>query len=199
MTTSPVSAGEFEAAVRTMLAFMGEDPTREGLQETPSRVRRAYAEWFRGYGKDPKVLFRTFENGATHVDEMILVANIPTWSTCEHHSIPFFGLSHIAYVPRDRVLGLSKFARLVDIFSRRFTIQERITEQVADTLMENLQPVGVGVVLECRHLCIESRGACAHGTVTTTSALRGALLTKPEARAEFFSLVRSASKIAGGI
>lgn len=187
-----------EDALRVLLRGIGEDPAREGLHETPRRVNAAYGEWFSGYGRDPKELFKTFESGANHVDEMILVANCPVWSHCEHHMTPFFGLAHIAYVPRDRVLGLSKFARLVDIFSRRLQIQERITGQIADTLQANLEPLGVGVMLECRHLCMESRGAKAKA-VTTTSALRGVLLEKPEARAEFFALVRSASQATGGI
>lgn len=195
----PNDGFEFEECVRGMLEFVGEDWAREGLAETPSRVRRAYKEWFGGYGMDPRELFRTFESGANHVDEMVLVANCPVFSHCEHHITPFFGLAHIAYVPRKRVLGLSKFARLVEIFARRLQVQERLTGQIADTLMENLSPIGCGVVLECRHLCIESRGIRARGSITTTSALRGALLEKPEARAEFFALVRSASKAAGGI
>lgn len=186
-------------AVRVLLRYAGEDPWREGLEETPTRVVKAYGEWFSGYDRDPSALFKTFESQANHVDEMVLVANIPCWAFCEHHCVPFFGLAHVAYIPNGRVLGLSKFARLVDLFSRRLTIQERITGQVADTLVENLIPKGVGVVLECRHLCMESRGARVRGAVTTTSALRGALLQKPEARAEFFSLVRSASKASGGI
>lgn len=189
----------FKSAVRTLLNCTGDVAVREGLADTPSRVARAYGEWFSGYGKSPDDLFKTFESGANHVDEMVLVANIPVWSHCEHHMTPFFGLAHIAYVPGERVLGLSKFARLVEVFGRRLQIQERITGQIADSLESNLTPIGVGVVLECRHLCLESRGARVRGAITTTSALRGALLTKPEARAEFFSLVRSASKAAGGI
>ena len=189
----------FEEAVRTLLHHCHEDPHREGLLDTPARVRRAYGDWFSGYGVDPRHLFRTFAVGSDFVDEMILVANCPVFSHCEHHMTPFFGLAHIAYIPAERVLGLSKFARLVEIFARRLQIQERLTGQIADVLMANLMPVGVGVVLECRHLCLESRGVRARGAVTTTSALRGALLEKPAARAEFFSLVRSASKSSSGI
>lgn len=191
---------EVEEAVRLLLSCTGDDSMREGLRDTPMRVAKAFGEWYSGYGRDPSDLFKAFEDGATEgCDEMVLVANIPVFSNCEHHMTPFFGFAHVAYVPKKRILGLSKFARLVEVFARRLQVQERLTNQVADCIVDNLQPLGVGVLLECRHMCIESRGIKARGTITTTSALRGVLRTDPSARSEFFSLVQSASKAAGGI
>lgn len=178
-------------AVAALLAATGDDPTREGLHDTPSRVERAYAEWFSGYGLDPHSVFRSFEDGADNCDELILVSNNQVSSHCEHHMAPFFGLAHIGYIPQGKILGLSKFARLVDIFARRLQVQERLTNQIADALWTGLQPKALGVLVECRHLCIESRGVKQRGSITTTSALRGTLKTDDKARAEFFSLVHS--------
>lgn len=182
-----------------ILAETGDDPTREGLLETPRRIQQAFAEWFSGYGRDPADVFKTFEDGAEGVDELILVANIELHSHCEHHLAPFWGVCHVGYIADGKILGLSKFARLVDIYARRLQVQERMTRQICNAIVENLQPRGVGVVLECRHLCIESRGARARGSVTTTSALHGAIKHDPAARAEFLSLVQSASKAREGI
>lgn len=180
-----------EETVAVLLAATGDDPTREGLRDTPSRVARAYSEWFSGYTLDPLSVFRSFEDGAANCDELILVANNEVSSHCEHHIAPFFGLAHIGYIPNGRILGLSKFARLVDIFARRLQVQERLTNQVADALWEGLHPKGLGVLIQCRHFCLESRGVKQRGSITTTSALRGCLKTDDKARSEFFSLVHS--------
>jgi GTP cyclohydrolase I len=186
-------------AVRALLMGAGENPDREGLRETPERIAKAYAEWFSGYSQDPSLLFKTFVDGAERCNEMILVSNITVTSWCEHHMALIWGVAHIAYIPNGKILGLSKFARLVDIFARRLQVQERLTNQVADCLQDNLSPKGIGVMLECRHACMETRGIKARGCVTTTSALRGILKEAPEARAEFLALVRSASKASSGI
>lgn len=177
-----------EEAVAVLLAATGDDPTREGLKDTPSRVARAYTEWFSGYREDPMALFKTFEDGAADYDEMVVLKDAQFYSHCEHHGAPFFGTATIAYIPNGRIVGLSKLGRVLNCFSRRFQTQERITTQVADAVEECLQPRGVAVVLRARHLCMESRGLNRPGIVTVTSALRGVLKTVPEARAEFFSI-----------
>lgn len=182
-----------------MLRFTGDDPAREGLLETPERVADAYLEWFSGYGQDPKAILKTFKDGSQGYDEMVLVANTPVYSFCEHHIAPFWGLAHIAYIPSGKILGLSKFVRLVDVFSRRLQVQERLTNQIADSLQECLRPLGIGVVLECRHMCLESRGVRARGSVTVTSSLRGVMKDVPTARAEFLSLVAASSEARGGL
>lgn len=182
-----------------IVAATGDDPTREGLLETPRRIKQAFGEWFSGYGRDPASVFKTFEDGAERCDELILVSNLWLHSHCEHHMAPFWGVAHCGYIPNKRILGLSKFARLVDIFAKRLQVQERLTTLICDAIVEHLEPRGVGVVLECRHLCMESRGARARGSITTTSALHGAIKADPAARAEFLSLVQSASKAREGI
>lgn len=178
-----------EEAVKRLLTFVGEEPTRGGLLETPMRVLRAWEEWTWGYTQDPKAVMKTFEDGAESVDEMILVSHIPFWSHCEHHMTPFFGHAHVAYIPDGRIVGLSKLARVVDIFARRLQVQERLTTQVADCIAECLTPKGVAVVFEARHFCMESRGIKRVGAITTTSALRGAFLEQAPARAEFYSMI----------
>jgi GTP cyclohydrolase I len=177
-----------EAAVRELLFAIGEDPDREGLRDTPARVARAYAEVFAGLDMAPAdVLRTTFEIGH---DEMVLVRDIDVYSTCEHHLVPFHGVAHVGYIPAKdgRVTGLSKLARLVDVFARRPQVQERMTTQIADALMERLQPRGVVVVVECEHLCMAMRGVRRPGTRTITSAVRGQLLD-PASRAEAMSLI----------
>jgi GTP cyclohydrolase I len=134
---------------------------------------------------------KVFEDGAEHYDQMLIERNIPVWSLCEHHMAPFFGVAHIAYIPKGHIVGLSKLVRLTDIYARRLQVQERLTAQIADALWTHLQPQGVGVVLECRHSCMESRGVCKAGVTTTTSALFGAIKEEPETRAEFLHLVHS--------
>ncbi len=169
---------------------MGENPDREGLIETPRRMWDAWKFWTSGYEQNPTDIIKCFEDGANDFDEMVFQSNISIWSICEHHGAPFFGVAHIAYIPQGKIIGLSKFARVVDIFTRRFTVQERITTEVADCLMDHLKPLGVGVVCQCRHLCMESRGIKQAGTVTTTSALRGVIKDKSEPRSEFLSFVQ---------
>mgnify|MGYP001589684031 CR=1 FL=1 len=173
-----------------LLQFIGEDPTRGGLKETPKRYLKAWRHWAGGYGQDPAVLLKCFEDGAERYDEMVLVKSIPVYSHCEHHLAAFFGTAHVAYIPDGRIVGLSKISRLVDVFARRLQVQERLTSQIADALEENLKPKGVAVVVECRHLCMESRGIQRQGSSTTTSAMRGVFMSTPAARAEFMELVR---------
>lgn len=170
----------------------GENPDREGLQETPERAAAAFGFYTSGYGVEPKDILKLFADGAEDVGTdhgMVLQTNIPVWSQCEHHLAPFFGVAHIGYIPQRRIVGLSKLARLVDVFARRLQVQERLCRQIADALDTNLMPLGVGVVLECRHSCMEARGVQVAGTVTTTSALRGAF-KEASVRAEFLSLAR---------
>jgi len=177
-----------EAAVRELLFAIGEDPDRDGLRDTPARVARAYAEVFAGLDMAAEdVLSTTFE--IDH-DEMVLVRDIDVYSTCEHHLVPFHGVAHVGYIPAKdgRVTGLSKLARLVDVYARRPQVQERMTSQIADALMERLQPRGVVVVVECEHLCMAMRGIRRPGTRTITSAVRGQLLD-PASRAEAMSLI----------
>jgi len=175
--------------VTRMLQRIGEDPKREGLLDTPKRVMGAWATWFGGYDKEPSDVLKVFEDGAEGVDEMVLETDIPVYSHCEHHLAPIFGVAHVGYIPNGRVVGLSKLVRVVDVFARRLQIQERLTNDIATALDTNLKALGVGVVLQCRHLCMESRGVQSSGVITTTSALRGALKDEPDARAEFLSLV----------
>ncbi len=172
-----------------LLQYIGEDPTREGLLETPKRVSKAWSHWAAGYSVDISGLFKTFEDGATaDCDEMVLVKAIPFYSHCEHHMAPFFGHVSVAYIPNGKIVGLSKLSRVVDAFARRLQVQERLTNQIADAVSEHLTPKGVGVVVTARHLCMESRGIERQGSQTLTSALRGAMRSSSAARAEFLSL-----------
>ena len=166
----------------------GEDTTREGLHETPMRVAKAWAHWTSGYSVDINKLLKTFEDGAANYDGMVIVKDIPIYSKCEHHLADIFGTATIAYIPNGRVVGLSKLSRLADAFARRLQVQERLTTQIADALVEHLAPIGVGVVIRARHMCMESRGIQQQGHHTITSALRGVIKTEPEARAEFMRL-----------
>lgn len=178
--------------VREMLSVIGDDPAREGLRETPARVIKAWGEWFAGYKiKEPAKLLKVFKDGAPgeSSDELVIVRDIEFMSHCEHHMAPFFGMAHVAYIPTDRVVGLSKIARVVDAYAKRLQVQERLTNQIADCLVEALDPLGTGVVMQARHMCMCSRGVGKQHSTTITSALRGVLRTKPEARAEFMSLV----------
>ncbi len=186
-TTTPVAP---ETIVTMQLIAIGEDPTREGLRETPSRVVKAWGEWFDGYKQDPAAVLKTFEDGAELCgDEMVVVENIDLYSFCEHHMAPFFGKAWVAYIPDKKVVGLSKLARLVDIYAHRLQVQERLTNQVANAIQEHLKPKGVGVVMRCTHFCMCSRGVNKQGSTTTTSALRGAIHDEASARAEFMGLV----------
>ena len=174
-----------------LLHIVGEDITRPGLKETPARVVRAWQEdWASGYDQNPASVLKTFEDGAKGVDEMVVVRGLEFYSHCEHHMAPFFGQAHIAYIPNGRIVGLSKLGRLLDIFAKRLQVQERLTNQVAEAIMEHLQPLGVGVVVEAKHFCMCSRGVQKQHSTTVTSALRGFFLSKPEVRAEFMALAR---------
>ena len=175
--------------VRQLLSSIGEDPDREGLRETPARFLKAWAEYTRGYSEKPEDILKVFEDGAQSVDEMVIVRDIPVYSLCEHHLAPFFGKAHIGYVPSRRILGLSKISRLVEVFARRLQVQERLTNQIADALETHLQPLGVAVVIECRHMCMESRGVRHSGTTTVTSALRGSIKNNADTRREFLALI----------
>lgn len=186
-----------EEIVRGLLAYVGEDPDREGLRETPARVLKAYREWTAGYGQDVTTLFKTFADGAEGAREMVIVHNIPVVSKCEHHLADITGIAHVGYIPDGKIVGLSKLARVTDLFARRLQVQERLTAQIADAIEANLAPLGVGVVIRAAHACMSSRGVKVHESVTTTSAMRGALLTKPEARAEFMALCRDAERTTG--
>jgi GTP cyclohydrolase I len=183
------SDGSINDAVVRLLQFIGEDPNRGGLLETPARVAKAWKEMTTGYGQDPHSILKCFEDGGESYDEMILERGILFYSNCEHHMLPFFGTADIAYLPNGKVLGLSKIPRLLEIFARRLQGQERLTVQVADSLFEGLGAKGVGVRISARHLCMECRGVNKQETVTVTTALRGVFL-KPEVRAEFLSSVR---------
>ena len=177
-----------EDATQILLSAIGEDARRQGLLETPKRVEKAWAHWTSGYGKDPADILKVFEDGADGCDEMVIVKGIPVYSKCEHHLADIFGTATIGYIPNGHIVGLSKLSRLTDIFARRLQVQERLTNQIADALDTNLKPVGVGVLIRARHLCMESRGICQQGHHTITCAVRGVLRTKPEARAEFMAL-----------
>jgi GTP cyclohydrolase I len=181
-------------AVRTLLRFIGEDVDREGLRDTPVRFLKAWAEWSKGYQLDPKGILKTFEDGAERCDEMVIVTNIPIISKCEHHLADITGWAHVGYIPNGKIVGLSKLARVADLYARRLQVQERLTNQIADALVDGLNPKGVGVVVKAAHACMSSRGVSIQGSLTVTSAMRGALLEKPAARAEFLSLCESAEK-----
>ena len=192
-TPVPIDLERAERAVREILFAIGEDPDRDGLKDTPARVARAYSEIFAGMSQGPEdVLTTTFEIGH---EELILVRDIEVYSTCEHHLVPFHGVAHIGYIPgRDgRVTGLSKLARLVDVYGRRLQVQERMTSQIADALVEFLKPQGVIVVIQCEHLCMSMRGVRQPGSRTITSAVRGQL-RDPATRAEAMGLVLGGSR-----
>ena len=177
-----------EAAVRELLLAIGEDPNREGLRDTPRRVANMYGEIFGGMEEDPRSHLKIFTEEQN--DEMVTVRDIPLYSMCEHHLLPFTGVAHIAYIPRDgRVIGLSKLARIVNAFSRRPQLQERLTAQLADFLEEELQPQGVAVIIEAEHLCMTMRGVRAAGAKTQTSALRGRMKADPRSRTEALDLL----------
>src|SRR5919107_4575368 len=179
------------AAVRELLIAVGEDPDRPGLRDTPGRVARAYAETFAGLWQDPReILATTFDEDH---DELVLVKDIPMYSTCEHHLVPFHGTAHIGYIPGadGRVTGLSKLARLVEVYARRPQVQERMTSQIADALADKLRPRGVIVVLECEHMCMEMRGIRKVGARTVTSAVRGAFQRDGKVRAEAMTLINA--------
>ncbi len=178
-----------ESIIRSLLKLVGEDPMREGLRETPERVVKAMRFWTQGYGMNAKDILKTFEDGSEKYDQMVVVKDIPIYSMCEHHMASIFGTVTIAYIPDGKIVGLSKLSRLADMFARRLQVQERMTAQIADALVENLAPKGVGVLMRARHMCMESRGVCQQGHHTITSALRGVMM-EGTARAEFLTLAQ---------
>ncbi len=183
---------QFLNAVKTMITHMGEDVAREGLLKTPERVLKSYEFIYGGYKEDPQAILNSamFESSN---DEMVLIKDIEFYSTCEHHLLPIIGRAHVAYIPDGKVVGLSKIPRVVDVFARRMQIQEQLTEQIADALMESISPKGVAVVIQARHMCMEMRGVQKISSTTTSSALRGLFKRDEKTRIEFFSLINSSS------
>ncbi len=171
-----------------LLRSIGEDPDRQGLRETPGRVTRAWAHWTRGYKQDPSTILKTFADGGESYDELIVVRQIPVYSHCEHHLAPFFGHATVGYLPSGHIVGLSKLTRLVNCFAARLQVQERLTQQIAQSLLEHLEPKAVGVIVRCRHMCMESRGIAVAGEETVTSAMLGDLKTNAAQRMEFLAL-----------
>ena len=189
-TTEPASltSASFEELVREMIVRLGEDPDREGLARTPARVHKAMEYLLKGYQDDPETLLRK-ALFTVNYDEMVIVKDIELFSLCEHHVLPFFGVCHVAYLPNKKVVGLSKIPRLVNMFARRLQVQERLTSQVAQALMEHLEPRGVAVVVEARHLCMAMRGVEKQHSNTVTSAMLGEFRENGRARAEFLALI----------
>jgi GTP cyclohydrolase I len=188
---SPMTS--IEGSVRQILAHIGEDPEREGLVKTPYRVAQAYEYLTKGYNQDPKEVI----NKAMFTEdyqEMVLVKDIDFFSLCEHHLLPFFGRAHVAYIPKHRIVGLSKVARLVEVYSRRLQVQERLTTQVANTIMEELDPLGVGVIIRAEHLCMRMRGVEKQNSIVTTSAMLGAFRAQQATREEFITLVNGSQR-----
>ncbi len=181
--------GQLESLARNLLVELGEDPTREGLERTPRRIAESLRFLTKGYQEDPDQVLNGALYDVTH-DEMVIVRDIEVFSLCEHHLLPFFGKCHVAYIPTRKVIGLSKIARLVDVFARRLQVQERLTNQLAQVLMEKINPLGVGVIIEARHLCMVMRGVQKQNSVAVTSAMMGVFRDKKQTRDEFLSLVR---------
>ena len=190
--TDPIrpSREDAEAAVRTLLQWAGDDPTREGLLDTPKRVAKAYGDWFAGYATDPReYLERTFEEVAGY-DELIVLRNIEFESHCEHHMAPIIGVAHVGYLPDGKVVGISKLARVVESYARRFQVQEKMTAQIADTILTVLQPRGVGVVIEASHQCMTTRGVHKRGVSMVTSKMLGTFRDDARTRAEFLDFIK---------
>lgn len=188
-TTKPTRE-QAEDAVRTLIRWTGDDPAREGLRDTPKRVIKSYEEFFSGYGQDPKeILNRTFKEMEGY-DEMIVLRDIHFDSYCEHHIVPFSGVAHVAYIPDKKIVGISKLARLVELYAKRLQVQEKLTAQIAHALEDVLKPKGVAVVVEATHLCMTTRGVNKPGAVMQTSQLSGRFRTDPRTRQEFFSLLK---------
>jgi GTP cyclohydrolase I len=186
---------EAQAAVRTLIRWAGDDPSREGLIGTPDRVVRSYEEFFSGYGEDPiELLSRTFEECAEY-DEMVVLRDIRLESYCEHHMVPIIGVAHVGYLPNRRVVGISKLARVVDVFAKRLQIQEKLTSQIADTISSVLQPLGVGVVIEAAHGCMTTRGVHKSEVTMVTSRMLGAFRDNESTRREFLTMIAAGSKL----
>jgi len=185
-----ITGASFEELVREMIVRLGEDPEREGLTRTPERVHRAYEHLMKGYKEDPEAMLKKALFTVTY-DQMVIVKDVEMFSLCEHHMLPFFGKVHVAYIPNGKVIGLSKIPRLVDIFSRRLQIQERLTTQIAETIQKAIAPQGVGVVIEARHLCMMMRGVEKQHSAAVTSSMLGCFREEQETRTEFLSLIRN--------
>jgi GTP cyclohydrolase I len=188
------SAGEVESAIRTLLRWAGDDPDRSGLRGTPARVSRAYKEWFGGYDQDPAGILRTTFDETSGYDEIILLKEVEFVSHCEHHLAPIVGKAHVAYLPERRVVGISKLARVVDVFARRLQIQERMTAQIADTIQQVLEPRGVAVVIEAVHHCMVMRGVNKPGSTMVTSRLTGVFKDDPPVKRELLALIGRVSQ-----
>ena len=189
LETPTLTSASFEELVREMLVRLGEDPEREGLLRTPERVQKAFEFLTRGYKEDPETMLKKALFTVTY-DEMVIVKDVEVFSLCEHHMLPFFGKVHVAYIPNGKVIGLSKIPRLIEIFSRRLQIQERLTTQIAETIQKVVQPQGVGVVIEARHLCMMMRGVEKQHSQAVTSSMLGCFREEQETRTEFLSLIR---------
>jgi GTP cyclohydrolase I len=197
LVRAPEVIARAEEHVRGMLSYLGENPDREGLRETPARVVRAWDEHFAGYSLDPaEYLAKTFEEVEGY-DELVLVSDIEVMSHCEHHMVPFVGKAHVAYIPNGRVVGLSKIARVVDVYAKRLQVQEKLTKQIADALELHLRPQGVAVMMQCQHFCMCYRGVKKPGSWTTTSKLYGAFLNNAASRMELFTLIGLKREIGG--
>jgi GTP cyclohydrolase I len=188
--TSTLTAASFEDLVREMIVRLGEDPAREGLVRTPNRVHRAFEHLTKGYKEDAEAMLRKALFTVSY-DEMVIVKDVEMFSLCEHHILPFFGKVHVAYIPNGKVIGLSKIPRLIEIFSRRLQIQERLTTQIAETIQKAIEPQGVGVVIEARHLCMMMRGVEKQHSAAVTSSMLGCFRDEQETRTEFLSLIRN--------
>jgi GTP cyclohydrolase I len=189
LENATLTSATFEELVREMLVRLGEDPEREGLLRTPDRVQKAFEFLTRGYKEDPETMLKKALFTVTY-DEMVIVKDVEVFSLCEHHMLPFFGKVHVAYIPNGKVIGLSKIPRLIEIFSRRLQIQERLTTQIAETIQKVVQPQGVGVVIEARHLCMMMRGVEKQHSQAVTSSMLGCFREEQETRTEFLSLIR---------
>jgi GTP cyclohydrolase I len=185
-----LTSASFDQLVREMIIRLGEDPEREGLVSTPERVHKAYKFLTKGYQEDPDALLKGALFTVSY-DEMVIVKDIEMFSLCEHHMLPFFGKVHVAYIPNGRVIGLSKIPRLIEVFSRRLQIQERLTTQIAETIQRVIEPQGVGVVIEARHLCMMMRGVEKQHSAAVTSSMLGSFRHEEETRSEFLSLIRN--------
>ena len=190
--TPTLTSASFEELMKEIIVRLGEDPQREGLVRTPARVHKAFEFLTRGYSEDPEAMLKKALFSVTY-DEMVIVKDVEVFSLCEHHMLPFFGKVHVAYIPNGKVIGLSKIPRLIEIFSRRLQIQERLTTQIAETIQKVIQPQGVGVVIEARHLCMMMRGVEKQHSAAVTSSMLGCFRDEQETRTEFLSLIRQRS------
>jgi len=196
LTHTPKDVAQAQAHVRGILRFLGEDPKREGLLDTPARFVRALGEHFSGYAQDPaSFLAKTFQEDG--YDQLVLVSDIEIFSHCEHHMVPFVGKAHVAYIPNGRVVGLSKIARVVDVYAKRLQVQEKLTKEIADAIQTHLEPQGVAVIMQCQHFCMCYRGVKKPGSWTTTSKLHGLFLVDSAARMELLTLIGLKRQIGG--